>query len=604
MAATMDDTSDTPLADQLATEHDCVDDIRAQLISIESMQQTIREQVLALKNNSIDTSVSELELLLPKLDCLQISLRKTCDDAHARPLIQKLHFLDLPDELLEKISEEVRGSFNSIRDEFPRDGIEGIKSLRLTCRRFCDVSSRLLLHRLDVALTNASLNHLDEVSCHPTISKGIRSLRVCAPLYDPTLARSLRVFIRRVIGELRDEYKRDFDAIHSYLWEVSPRQNWESWDGIPNLPLPGGHGNLSQAFDNMGKRNEILLSCTNYLRAETFPPDDDQIMATLSQVHKKYKQLVNDQTTLLRNDTFVTSVAEAVARLPKASILSLSDWAWDKSCILWTEISDPIYSSVRSLLQPCGWTNARLWRPEQHPAKLLYQLPLAVGRAGNPLTELRISARSTEDEGMKLSGEQVRDLVSVAGHLQVLEIDCQLTVQATLCEYQSGERVNVSKFASLFLNGKNLRSVTLETGPWAEDDDLKAEPSIALLPWANLKKISLVLSWIHFDELNTYLEKLMPGTCILLREVHLLSGFWADLLDVIRAKADCHSNVINPEGGEDEHAQMRKAFKNKFPWDDEPTLATAYIRGQISENPLRHRSDQNNMDEEDMGEED
>lgn len=591
MAATMDDTSNTPPADQLATEHGCVDDIGTQMINIDSVQQTIRKQISELERSGIDTSVLELKSLLPNLDSLQMSLRKTFD-AQVRPLIQDLHIFNLPVELLNKIFEDVRGDFDSMYDEFPSDGIKDIKSLRLTCRRFCDASSHLLLHRIKISLTTASLEHLDRVSRHPTISKGVRSLRICAALYDPALVRSLRSFIVQVVGKLSGDHRSDLDHMHSHLKKFS----LQPWDLTFDPPFHGNLRGLSEVFDDMAKRNETLLSCINYLRAETSPPDVDQIMATLSQVHKQYSQLVNDQNALLRNDTFVTSVAKAVAILPMVSKLSIDDRPGPEFRSLWTELSSPTYKSVRRfLLRPLRWTNTMVSLPEQQHVKLLYQLPLAFLRRGNLLGELRIGVYPDGNHKTRLSEEEARDLVRAAQHLEVLDLDCQTTLQPVQCKYPSGERAIITKLASLFLHGTSLRSVTLRFG-------FEPEPSLAFLPWANLKRISLVYFYLHYDELSKHIEKLSPGTYILLKEVHLESGLWADLLEVIRAKADCHSDVINPEGCVD--AEMTDEFFEIFlSRGHNPSPATAYIRGQISENPLRSPPDQDNMDAEGMGDE-
>lgn len=591
MAATMDDTSNTPPAGQLATEHVCMDDIGTQMINIESVQKTIREQLSELERSGTDTSVLELKSLLPKLDSLQMSLRKTFD-AHTRPLIQDLHIFNLPVELLNKIFEDVRGDFDSVDDEYPSEGIKDIKSLRLTCRRFCAASSHLLLHRLDVSLTTASLEHLDRVSRHPTISKGVRSLWIYAALYDPDLARSLRGFIVKVVGELSGDHRNGLDHMHSHLNEFSPQQ----WDRSFNPPFFSLRG-LSEVFDDMAKRNETLLSCINYLRAETFPPDDDQIMTTLSQVHKQYSQLVDDQNALLRNNTFVTRVAKAVAILPMVSRLSIDDCPGPEFRSLWTEISSRSYNTVRKfLLRPRRWTDTMDSLPEQQHVKLLYQLPIAFLRTGNLPGELRIALYLDTNHKVKLSEEEAKDLVCAAQHLEVLDLDCQTTLQPVQYKYPSGERAIVTKLASLFFNGTSLRSVTLSCG-------VEPAPSLALLPWANLKRISLDFFYLHYDELSKNLEKLSPGTYILLKGVHLLSGLWADLLDVIRAKADCHSDVIHPEGCVDE--EMNDEFYNKFSsWHRKPKPATAYIRGQISDNPLRSPPDQDNMDTEGTSDED
>lgn len=592
------DVNTLPSAGQLNPEHVCMEDIGTQLINIESIQQTIRTQVRKLEKTSTEATVFELKSLLPRLDGLQSSLRKTFA-AHARPSIRKLHICKMPNEILRMIFEDVRGDFDVKRDKYPSTGTQAIQNLRLTCRLFCEASSPLLLHRIDVSLTASSLAHLDEVSRHPTISKGIQSLQICAALYDPTLAESLQGFIDRVVEILRQEQKSALDDMCSDL-----ENDFSSgeWYGPSNLPSPEGREHLSEVWDTMGERHQILLSCTSYLRVQTYQPDDDQIMATLSQVYRQYSQLLNDQNAFLQNGTFATRVAGAMARLPKVSGLSITDHEGFDLNPLWTEIAIPAYFPVRSwLLRPSPWTEEKVSQLAQQPFEFLYQLLLAVLKADNSLAELRIRVNPTIDHEMRISPEQVRDLFSAARHLQVLEIDCRLAVQPTPYEYPSGERVTISRLASLLLSSSNLRSVTLAHGHSPEADTWKLESSLALLPWANLGKISLDCAFIHFDELSTYLEKLTPGTCIHLKDVYLMSGLWVDLLDVIRAKADCHSNVIGPEGNVPE--ERTDAFYNTFRrWNGKSGPATAYIRGQIMNNPLRYPPDQDNMDTDDIDE--
>lgn len=590
------DVNTLPSAGQLNPEHVCMEDIGTQLINIESIQQTIRTQVRKLEKTSIEATVFELKSLLPRLDGLQSSLRKTFA-AHARPSIRKLHICKMPNEILRMIFEDVRGDFEVKRDKYPRTGIKAIQNLRLTCRLFCEASSPLLLHRLDVSLTSSSLAHLDEVSRHPTISKGIQSLQICAALYDPTLAESLHGFIDQVVEILREEQMRDLDGMRSDLDD-----GFRSWYKPPNFPFPADREHLSEVWDKMERHHQILLSCTSYLQAKTYQPDDDEIMAYLSQVYRQYNQLLNDQHAFLQNGTFATRVAGAMARLPKVSGLSITDHEGFDLNPLWTELSIPAYLALRDwLLRPSRWTEDNVSQLAHRAFEFLYQSLIAILKADNSLAELRIRVDPTIDHEMRISPEQVRDLFSAARHLQVLEIDCCLTVQPTPYEYPSGERVTISRLASLFLSSSNLRSVTLTLGPEPEADGWKVEPSLALLPWANLRKISLTNTYIHFDELSTYLEKLTPGTCIHLTGMYLLSGLWVDLLDVIRAKADRHSNVIAPAGNE--ASERTEEFYRKFESrPGESSLATAYIRGEITDNPLRSPPDQGNMDTEGMEE--
>lgn len=579
MAATTDEVGTMVPTDQRASERVCAEDIGTQLINIDSVQQTIREHVSELESSGMEASVSELKSLLPKLDSLQASLRKTFN-AHARPLIRSLYISDMPIEILRKIFEDVRGDFDDRANEYPIYGIRAIQSLRLTCRRFCDASSPMLLHQLDVSLTASSLAHLDEVSRHPTISKGIRSLQIRVALYDDVPARSLQSFIGEIVERLRGDLVEDANSIRDQFGSFD-------WDGRFVASRYGDYTQLSEIIDNMGKRNEALRSCTDYLRPETSWPDDNKTMAALSQVYEDYWQLVEDQCLFMHNDTFASSVAEAVARVPTIARLSVTDLPGFKSPTLWTRISSPIYSSVReNVLTPRPFTAQMTPRLGRQLVILLRQLLLAVFRAGKPLTGLRIYLWSDIDLKMDLSEEQVRDMTSGIAHLQELNVYCQVAGQTAPNQHPSGESIGGTRLTSLLFKGKKLRSVSLCPGPLSGDVGWGVEQSIALLPWATLKKIRLVYSHIQFDELNKYLQKLTPGTCIILEEIRLLSGLWADLLDVIRAKADCHSNVISPAGCN--AAEMDDGFHETFlSWDGEPSAATAYIRGQIMNNPLR-----------------
>lgn len=97
-----------------------------------------------------------------------------------------------------------------------------------------------------------------------------------------------------------------------------------------------------------------------------------------------------------------------------------------------------------------------------------------------------------------------------------------------------------------------------------------------------------MLNDLHGDELTEYLEKLLPGTYITLDCVHLLSGLWADLLDVLHTKADCVSRVLEPDGIQLEESEPKwHAYFLEIEDDDEKAFATLYVRGILSANPLQ-----------------
>lgn len=601
---------------EISVENVSVEDIGTQLIKIESIQQTIRTQAWKLEDKPIEKIV-ELESLLPRLDGLKSTPQRTLA-THTGPWIPKLHIFRLPDELLIKISENLRGDIISEEDDnSSTDDIRGIKNLRLTCKRLCNASSHLLLRRLDIALTYPSLQHLEMVSRHPTISKGIRSLQICVGVYDPRLASNLQSYISRLLSILMDDYHDNLKYLQRYARKLRASYSFE--DQRFSFATLTAHEKLCKVVDNIGKCRNIVQSCDNFLQTQIYQSDKDQTMATLHQAYKVYVQRLNDQDELLQNDKFVQVITEAVARMPTVTGLTITDRVRFTLHLPPTEMSGPFYNSVREqLLQPVPWTPELLSVLSQRPVNLLYKLPLAFIRAGKPLTELRICLEPTATHELILSEELCKDLANAVENLEVVEVNCDLQVNCDLeadsdmetPAVETGGQGHVPTLVPFFLKGTKLRSVTLRWKQRFEDDEDRWDRDslqllTASLPWGNLKRISLINGDFEYDDLSKHLEKLKPGTYILLKRVKLVSGLWADLLDLIRAKGDCHSDVIKPDT--DEPELFTTGFRETYKLESRNGMlnpGTAYIRGQTADNPLRTVPSQGNMDSYDMDDED
>ncbi|KAK0738654.1 hypothetical protein B0T18DRAFT_450577 [Schizothecium vesticola] len=103
--------------------------------------------------------------------------------------------LRLPNEMLLEIFEHVAAFYENKPNphklgcsssptwnhQFPNDS-EGpawsIMAVRLTCCRFCAVSSHLLIRSLQVDMTDSSLDRLNKIASHPVFSKSVRAVRV------------------------------------------------------------------------------------------------------------------------------------------------------------------------------------------------------------------------------------------------------------------------------------------------------------------------------------------------------------------------------------------------------------------------------------------
>jgi len=103
--------------------------------------------------------------------------------------------------------------------------------------------------------------------------------------------------------------------------------------------------------------------------------------------------------------------------------------------------------------------------------------------------------------------------------------------------------------------------------------------------WTTLKTLWLAGVAIHYAELSDHINELSPGTHIVLEDVYLLSEFWADLVDVLREKADCNSTVTCLAGNNDGEGDFFSDIVEQ--WEDEENPASAYITRKCSDNPLR-----------------
>lgn len=139
--------------------------------------------------------VRELNQARCIVDSLHYSMREVAD-ASSRSRLRPLNILDLPNELLRKIFEDSMMEGESNEDyllipEYRDWGcVENIRNTRLTCRRFCNTSSHLLVRHVDVTMNPSSIAHLEEVARHPLISYGVQAVRVHLNYFSAELART------------------------------------------------------------------------------------------------------------------------------------------------------------------------------------------------------------------------------------------------------------------------------------------------------------------------------------------------------------------------------------------------------------------------------
>ncbi|EMR72859.1 hypothetical protein UCREL1_83 [Eutypa lata UCREL1] len=137
----------------------------------------------------------------------------------SRRSLRPLNIMDMPDEILMIIFGHAEGWIEAADDPWDRrKGVDDIRNIRLTSRRFHNCSSHLLLYNVCVELTEESLSRFEEISRHPLISNGIRGVHVALDFYDSVLASDRRklgfhIYERLIrIVRAHDRYRQCYES--------------------------------------------------------------------------------------------------------------------------------------------------------------------------------------------------------------------------------------------------------------------------------------------------------------------------------------------------------------------------------------------------------
>lgn len=475
-----------------------------QLVSLS----VVNKQIDQTANDSSASSKSELANSERLLASLRIEI-----EPHSRG---HLGILDLADELLMNIFGHATDSAD-------------IRNIRLTCRRFCSTSSHLLLDCLDVCLTAASLARAQEISCHPTISKGIRVLHISLQSHN-NLEDTTR-FTYWAIQKLREN-------INAVLWN-------------PQIALKNGNlASFAEFQPIFMERQRLLGSWCEYTETRKCSTRQQRLdVEVLRRGCEKYRMAYEWQRRTIKDGTFVQAIAAAVGRISRATKL--------------------LFTNKFRYLERPGF-NANLWRhhdsasdvlddrmmlsigaslsPKVKSTELTVQVPLALHAAGFPAVEIGIQCLNQSGvwpESTWIGDEaQLHGLKAAAKSLKVFTFEMN-----TWCSSLPERISSYSTYLRVVLGAENLEVLTLLV-PYPFQSDEHIGSLLASLRWPHLREINLSHFAFHLNDLKSFIEGLRPGALLNLREIRLRSGTWAEGLDVLRSKANPESQVGSLSGAE------------------------------------------------------
>jgi len=537
---------------------------------------------------TIDKLLEDLKCVTQQIKDNSSSMRERIN-VLSRPSLRPLRILDMPDEILIKIFGYVKGWHPNIRYFYQfAVGVSEVKNLRLTCRRFCSTSSHLLVHFLRVEMDSSSLSCLEEISCHPTIAKGVAAVRVILSFYDSVMADDIWAFADYSMEKLR-ETTEFFERIVSVDYETKVL-----------------HAPEETVLETIDKFKAVLESWEAFIDGT---PDDPANVEDLSyrmvirKAHEEYRRRFAEQQRMREDGTFLQTVAAVMARMPRATRLEVRDnesACYGKRPYFFEQAKDN-EALGRGLVFSIGWEEARVYNLGQPPAEILVKLPLAVHKAGVLLTGLSIELSIPEDfEAFAPSEQEAQNLTAAMQRLKTFEFCPRGTKGPSFWPAREPEEIqHLSRYLTAILDTETIDRIHLDfSSIWDQDTQptFSLGPIISLRSWPKLFAFASIAVPFHLAELERFIDHISPATMILdMNQMHMLRGNWADGLDLLRKGAVKYCNLKHPAGGECEvlsEEKYKAIFANptRQGFYDETSKAEDYIRGYIDQNPLRDES--------------
>lgn len=543
---------------QFALEDIGSDDLFRQLIGIDAALLALETggdgltqglEALDIQDEATEAAESqnngqEVSTWRERLEGLQTAVRHAFNE-RARPSLQGLGIADLPNELLLKIFDEFKGKdghagFNEWWN------IKVIQNVRLTCRPLCDAISHLLLRRVTISISTSSLEHLEEVTRHPTVSKGIGLFKLDPAHYRAAVAEDPQRYWTMCHDRVQPEAKS-----YEETYEREKEEEREKQEEHEKEEEREGN-----TVEDTVMHSRRLLSALEVLRRGDDPGDGegppDAATLALRRAHDRYRQLFREQREALQGGRFVQAVAAAVARCHPSVTLEVVEHAHRplNNFHRWEDIA-PNEDLLVDFLSPVQtWARAENGQAGEPQQSILYELPLAMHAAGATLVGYTVQMSAPLRFSLGMSEDQLRGLRELARDLT--EVDFRLSRLASDkrdsdardpdLKRSPDEKEGLFTFLSALLASGNLRDFCLDFS--GADEELSPEksgigPLLTSTTWKNLKSMGISHISIHLHELKEFMGMLEVQAGIHMNYVYLISGTWADALDCMHERQSC-----------------------------------------------------------------
>ena len=482
----------------------------------------------------------------------------------AQDNVQRLSILGLPEDILREIFDHLSNEFvyndkgeivYYYRLSKEDEDFKTLQNARLVCRRFCEVTSPLLVPALCAYISSESLSRIDKLTRNPQIAAGVRLVQVVLEYRPRELAQNLSLYKNlryQQVEEVRNrcEYHTDFIT------------------DIEELP-----NDTRKMLDAIAIYKEIMAAwddaCSDPEDTEGFGHESDEgrkFKQLLYQCHEEYRRKHDDQYRLLTDGSFVRTLAAAVSRMTSLRSLAFFDHLdrplddfFDRSGV--TILANDTESLRRLLVMPQDWAAIEEMdpTPELLPAKLLWELPIAIYERGQQLREVAVSALPLKSNFDMLCPHSRDEIQPAWDRLQAAfrciqrvnvgsrgNMNCQ---DIRLQHLPAEKQAYIDKYLTALLSGPclevidiDLYALSLNDGRFpseinAKDGLYRIGSVLASVCCPHLRRLDLSHVSFRQEEFEKFLRGLGDRLeYIALYEVGVLDGGWERPLNVLRER--------------------------------------------------------------------
>ncbi|KAI1377810.1 hypothetical protein F4677DRAFT_458575 [Hypoxylon crocopeplum] len=427
-------------------------------------------------------------------------------------------------------------------------------------------------------MDSSSLARLDQVSRHPLIAKGVRSIRIVLDFYA---------------AELGEGFYGLFPYFQQKMWRVV--REWRSLEDEQDTER--NETARSAAIARIGN-----LFASWYKFAMQVPDSylDDQDRADIQLLRRAqdlYCQAYLEQQQMRFSGDFSRAVAKAIARMPVARSLVFTDhdkFVERRSASL-TEDTESPGLLIANIIRPMTWCDADIYRISSEPVEQLTQIPLVLHRAGVVLENINYQVAPCGGcARLVVHGEDHTHLKAAMQGLKSFTF-WPYAVRYSFLADDDYELRQLMEFVSTCTDTDSIQDISVNMAflwPRLEMARLSAGSLLLTREWPRLRRIRF-RGTLRFSELRKFYAWSRGQVEVFLDHVRLISGSWADVLDIMRENTRAGtrwSGISSARGAEYDNMSYQQRLIGSFnvPYFDSICICNTYIRGLQPFNPFRY----------------